>query len=91
MIGFFAAGFSFQGTELVGLAAGESENPEKDVPKAINTVFWRILIFYIGAITVIAFLIPFNDPNLLKGGASNVASVHLQLYSKDLVLQLQHL
>jgi lysine-specific permease len=73
MIGFFAAGFSFQGTELVGLAAGESENPEKDVPKAINTVFWRILIFYIGAITVIGFLIPFNDPNLLKGGASNVA------------------
>ena len=48
---FLVAGFSFQGTEIVGLAAGESENPEKNVPKAINTVFWRILIFYIGAIT----------------------------------------
>ena len=73
IIVFFAAGFSFQGTELVGLAAGESENPEKDVPKAINTVFWRILLFYIGAITVIGFLIPFTDPNLLKNGVGDVA------------------
>ncbi|MCT8975199.1 amino acid permease [Clostridium sp. CX1] len=70
---FFTAGFSFQGTELVGLAAGESENPEKDVPKAINTVFWRILLFYIGTITVIGFLIPFTDPNLLKSGVADVA------------------
>ncbi|MBU3161600.1 amino acid permease [Clostridium frigoris] len=73
MIGFFAAGFSFAGTEVIGLAAGEAENPEKEVPKAINTVFWRILIFYIGAITVIGFLIPFTDPNLLKVGAENIA------------------
>lgn len=71
---FLVAGFSFQGTELVGLAAGESENPEKDVPKAINTVFWRILLFYIGAIAVIGFLIPFNDANLLQGGVTNVAA-----------------
>lgn len=70
---FLVAGFSFQGTELVGLAAGESENPEKSVPQAIKTVFWRILLFYIGAIAVIAFLIPFTDPNLLKGGVENIA------------------
>ena len=71
---FLVAGFSFQGTELVGLAAGESANPEKDVPKAINTVFWRILLFYVGAITVIGFLIPFNDANLLQGSITNVAA-----------------
>ena len=40
------AGFSFQGTELVGIAAGESENPARDIPKAIGGVFWRIIIFY---------------------------------------------
>lgn len=74
MTAFFTAGFSFQGTELVGLAAGESADPEKNVPRAIKTVFWRILIFYIGAITVVGFLIPFTDPNLLKSGsASDVA------------------
>lgn len=71
--GFLVAGFSFAGTEVVGLAAGESENPEKDVPKAINTVFWRILIFYIGAIAVISFIIPFTDHNLLKNSVSDVA------------------
>ena len=37
-----AAGFSFQGTELLGVTAGESENPEKNIPKAIKSVFWRI-------------------------------------------------
>jgi len=58
---FLTAGFSFQGTELVGIAAGESENPEKNVPKAINTVFWRILIFYIGALFVIGAIIPYTD------------------------------
>lgn len=68
-IAFFTAGFSFQGTELVGITAGESENPEVNIPKAIRNVFWRILIFYVGAIIVIGFLIPWTDPNLLKSGA----------------------
>ena len=67
------AGFSFQGTELVGVAAGESEDPQKNVPKAINTVFWRILIFYIGALTIVGFVLPYTDPNLLKAGEDNVA------------------
>ncbi|MEM8176221.1 amino acid permease, partial [Morganella morganii] len=40
------AGFSFQGTELIGIAAGESENPRKNIPIAIRQVFWRILMFY---------------------------------------------
>lgn len=55
---FLIAGFSFQGTELVGVAAGESENPEKNVPKAVNTIFWRILLFYLGTILVIGALVP---------------------------------
>ncbi|QOX63845.1 amino acid permease [Anoxybacterium hadale] len=63
---FMIAGFSFQGTELVGVAAGETEDPEKNVPKAIKTVFWRILIFYIGAIIIVGFILPYNDPNLLS-------------------------
>jgi len=70
---FMIAGFSFQGTELVGIAAGESEDPAKNIPKAINTVFWRILLFYIGAITVVGFLIPYTDPSLLKTGVENVS------------------
>ena len=39
---FLVAGFSFQGTELVAIAAGEAKNPDKSIPKAINMVFWRL-------------------------------------------------
>ena len=67
------AGFSFQGTELVGVAAGEARNPRRDVPKAIHTVFWRIMIFYIGAITVVGFLVPYTDPNLLRSDTSDIS------------------
>lgn len=58
---FLIAGFSFQGTELVGIAAGESENPEKTIPKAINTIFWRIIVFYLGTIFVVSAIIPYTD------------------------------
>ncbi len=70
---FMIAGFSFQGTELIGIAAGESENPEKNIPKAIHSIFWRILLFYIGSFIVIGFLIPYNSPNLLNSSVENVS------------------
>lgn len=56
------AAFTFQGTELVGITAGESKNPRKTVPKAINRVFFRILIFYIGSVIFMGLLVPYNDP-----------------------------
>lgn len=58
---FLVAGFSFQGTELIGVAAGESEQPEKTIPKAIKSIFWRILIFYLGTIIVLGAIIPFTQ------------------------------
>ena len=66
-------GFAFQGTELVGVAAGESENPRRTIPRAIRQVFWRILLFYILAILVIGLLIPYTDPRLLRTGVSDVS------------------
>jgi amino acid transporter, AAT family len=53
--------FSFLGVELVGVTAGEAKNPEKTLPKAINSVIWRILIFYIGALAIILSLYPWNQ------------------------------
>ncbi|HEX4242126.1 MAG TPA: amino acid permease [Steroidobacteraceae bacterium] len=70
---FLVAGFSFQGTEGVGLAAAETADPEKNVPRAIRTVFWRILLFYIGCIFVIGTLIAFTDPNLLNADEGHIA------------------
>ncbi|EAG1645824.1 amino acid permease [Listeria monocytogenes] len=70
---FLSAGFSFQGTEMVGIAAGESATPETSVPKAIKQVFWRILLFYIFAIFIIGMIIPYTNPNLLSAEATDVA------------------
>ena len=58
------AAFSFSNTELVGLSAAESANPKEDVPKSIHSVFWRLMIFYLGTIFVVATLIPFTEPSL---------------------------
>ena len=65
--------FEHSGTEIVALAAGEAENPRRNVPKAIRRVFYRILIFYIGGVIVIGWLVPYDDPNLL-GGTGTAAS-----------------
>jgi lysine-specific permease len=73
LLQFLVAGFAFQGTEGVGLAAAETADPVKNVPKAIRSVFWRILLFYVGSIFVVGTLIPFTDPNLLRGDESHVA------------------
>ncbi|MEH7511200.1 amino acid permease [Gottfriedia acidiceleris] len=64
---FMAAGFSFQGTELLGVAAGESEEPERNIPRAARQIFWRILLFYVLSIVVIGLLIPYTNPNLASG------------------------
>ncbi|WP_028450546.1 amino acid permease [Chitinibacter tainanensis] len=73
MIGvMMVAGFSFQGTELIGVAAGEAENPHKAIPRAIRQVFWRILLFYVIAIFLIGLLIPYTDPKLLKNDIADI-------------------
>ena len=66
-------GFSFQGTELIGIAAGESEDPAKNIPRAVKQVFWRILLFYVLAILVIGLLIPYADPQLLRNDVSDIS------------------
>jgi AAT family amino acid transporter len=53
--------FAYLGIELVGVTAGEAKDPEKTLPAAIDKVFWRILIFYVGALFVIMSLYPWNQ------------------------------
>lgn len=52
--------FSFGGTELIGITAGETEDPRTTIPKATNGIIWRILVFYIGALGVIMAVVPWN-------------------------------
>jgi AAT family amino acid transporter len=53
--------FAYLAVELVGVTAGESENPEKTLPKAINTLPWRIIFFYVGALTVILAVVKWTE------------------------------
>ena len=65
-------GFSFQGTELIGVAAGESHRPDESIPRAVRQIFWRILMFYALSILIIGLILPYNDPSLLKNGMEDV-------------------
>lgn len=53
--------FAYVGIEMIGLSAGEAENPEKTIPMAIDSLAWRILIFYGGALFVIMAIFPWNE------------------------------
>ncbi|HAV2939950.1 TPA: amino acid permease [Acinetobacter baumannii] len=63
--------FAFSGTELIGVAAGEAENPAKTVPKAINAAIWRLLIFFVGTIVVISSLLPYHLAGLSANDVSS--------------------
>jgi AAT family amino acid transporter/D-serine/D-alanine/glycine transporter len=52
--------FAFLGAEMIGVTAGEARDPKRELPKAINRVSWRILIFYVGAVAVIMMLVPWD-------------------------------
>lgn len=67
---FVTAAFAFAGTELVGLAAAETENPRKSLPSAVKQVFWRISLFYMVALTLVGLLVPYDNPQLLNGASS---------------------
>ncbi|HHC4606194.1 TPA: phenylalanine transporter [Klebsiella pneumoniae] len=53
--------FSFGGLELIGITAAEAQNPEKSIPKAVNQVVYRILLFYIGSLVVLLALYPWVE------------------------------
>ena len=68
--------FSFGGLELVGITAAEADNPEQSIPKATNQVLYRILIFYIGSLTVLLSLYPWTK---VIGGASPFVMIFHEL------------
>ncbi|KAF9036416.1 amino acid permease [Hymenopellis radicata] len=67
------AAFSFIGTEIVAIAAGEAKNPRRNLPKAIRRVYIRILLFYIGGTIIIGLLVPSDNEglNLADGTAAS--------------------
>ncbi|KAH8656508.1 amino-acid permease inda1 [Tricladium varicosporioides] len=81
---FVTAAFAFSGTELVGLAAAESENPAKALPGAIKQVFWRITLFYIVGLLFVGLLVSSTDKRLLGANPFiNVAASPFVIAAKD--------
>ncbi|MBO0960510.1 amino acid permease [Neobacillus sp. MM2021_6] len=66
LITMITVNFSFQGTELIGIAAGESEEPEKTIPKSIKQTVWRTLFFFVLAIFVLSGLIPTEKAGVIE-------------------------
>lgn len=71
------AGFSFQGMELVAIAASETENPRRNIAKAVRRVFYRIVIFYILGVFITGLLVPYNDPDLLQSSGNAAESPYV--------------
>ncbi|TVY51297.1 putative amino-acid permease P7G5.06 [Lachnellula cervina] len=68
---FVTAAFAFGGTELVGLAAAESANPRKTIPKATKQVFWRITLFYVLGLFLLGLIVPSDSENLSSASGGN--------------------
>ncbi|MFG2133700.1 amino acid permease [Streptomyces sp. NPDC048751] len=69
LTGILLVVFSFMGSEIVTLAAGESPDARRAVAKATRSVIWRVGVFYVGSILVVLALLPWNDPSIAKNGS----------------------
>lgn len=83
---FISAAFSFGGVELVALAASETANPRKSLPRATKQVFWRITLFYIVSAVVIGCLVPYQTPTCFRALRPRMSPHHhLSLPSRTVV------
>ena len=64
LITTLAVFYAFSGSELIGVAAGETKDPERSIPRALRATVIRLLIFFVGAITVIAATVPYGEVGL---------------------------
>lgn len=85
MATLISVSFAFSGTELIGIAAGESRSPERDVPKAIHANIWRLFVFFVGTIAIIATLIPREEAGLLESPFVTVFSRMGVPYAGDIM------
>lgn len=80
-----AVSFAFSGTELIGIAAGETKDPQRNVPRAIRTTVVRLAVFFVGTIFVLATLLPREQAGLVESPFVTVFS-HIGIpYSADIM------
>lgn len=77
--------FAFSGTELIAITAGETKHPEKTIPKAIHTTLWRLVLFFVGSMVVMAALIPYKRAGVTQSPFVYVFSQMGIPYAADLM------
>ena len=80
--------FTFMGTEIVTIAAAESPNPEMGIRKAVNSVIWRISLFYLGSIFIVVSLVAWNAKGLTETGSYQFVLNEIGLERFTTVLEL---
>ncbi|KAM5536471.1 hypothetical protein V8D89_009907 [Ganoderma adspersum] len=85
------AAFSFQGMELVAVAASETASPRRNIAKAVRRVFWRILVFYLLGILITGMIVPYNDPNLLSDSGNAAESPYVIAMTRAGIKVLPHI
>jgi len=70
---FVTGAFSLGQSEFVALSAAEQTNPRQAIPNACKLIFWRILVLFLGSLTLVGLLVPYNSPRLLGGGGSEAS------------------
>lgn len=73
-ITMLSVNFAFSGTELIGVASGETSNPDKTIPRTIHTTLIRLIFFFIGSIIVISALIPWKEAGVSQSPYVTVLS-----------------
>ncbi|PFH63199.1 hypothetical protein XA68_16638 [Ophiocordyceps unilateralis] len=77
-VGFWAvlvtAGFTYQGTELVAIGAGETRDPAKEIPSAIRWTYYGIVTLFLATVFFVGIDVPFNDPGLTNSDAQNASA-----------------
>ena len=68
---FALAAFATGGVEMIGIVAGETEQPRWNMPRAVKTLMWRIVIFYVLSMLFLSFVVPYTNNNLIGGDNAN--------------------
>jgi len=86
---FVNAAFAYSGTELVGLAAAESKNPLKALPKATKQVLFRVAFFYVVNLLIVGLNVPYNNPQLLGSPGSAASAVGVDVKASPFVIAIE--
>ncbi|WOO83287.1 General amino acid permease AGP3 [Vanrija pseudolonga] len=84
---FSLAAIFYAGAEMIGLTAGEAQNPGRDIPRAVRLVFIRIFVVYIGSLFFLSLVIAWNDPNLFNGTQTQATSPYILAFTNVGLMQ----